>query len=101
MQHSLPGVFLLYFPHRAKSEIAEEHTIREEPVYVEYSENRAFRFEIDRHPDFYEIWVQRKVTDEYLGPDWFAYYDIPDYLHRADTMERAIEIGREGLRRFA
>lgn len=69
--------------------------MRENQIYVEYSENREYRFEVYYNPGFYEVWVQRKVTDEYMGPDWFAYYDIPDYAHRADTLERAIETGRE------
>lgn len=69
--------------------------MRDNMVYQEYSANKAFRFEIYHNPDFYEIWVQRKITDEYMGPEWFDYYDISDYMHRADTIERAIEIGRE------
>ncbi len=67
-------------------------------IYQEYAEDREARFEVYPSGNFYEVWVQRKMTDEYMGPDWFAYYDIPDHCHRADTLERAVEIGRECLR---
>ena len=66
-------------------------------VYEEYAEDRETRFEVYRNGDLYEVWVQRKITDEYMGPDWVAYYDIPDHCHRAGTLERAVEIGRECL----
>ena len=38
------------------------------------------------------------IRDEYMGPDWFTYTYIHDYKHVTDSLERAIEIGREGLR---
>lgn len=72
--------------------------MRDDMVYSEYSENRDFRFEVYGAAGFYEVWLQRKVTDEYMGPDWFAYYDISDDRHLADTLERAIEIGRVCIR---
>ena len=38
------------------------------------------------------------IREEYMGPDWFTYTYIHDYKHVTDSLERAIEIGREGLR---
>lgn len=67
-------------------------------VYQAYTEDREARFEVYRNGEFYEVWVQRRITEEYMGPDWFSYCDIPDHCHRADTLERAVEIGRECLR---
>ena len=67
-------------------------------VYQEYSTDREFRFEVYRNQNSYETWVQRKITDEYMGSEWFDYHDISDYMHRADTLERAIEIGKECLK---
>ena len=29
-----------------------------------------------------------------MGGGWFGYYDIPDSLHIADQLDRAIAIGR-------
>ncbi len=46
----------------------------------------------------YEIWIRKKMTDEYMGRDWFDYIDISDYIHYADTFERAAEIGKECLK---
>ncbi len=60
-------------------------------VYEEYSADREFRFKVYCNQTFYEIWVQRKIRDEYMGPEWFDYHDISDYMHRADTLERAKE----------
>lgn len=73
--------------------------VRDNRVYQEYSGNREYRFEVYLNPGFYEVWVQQKFTDEYMGSDWFAYYDVPDYMHRTDTLARAIEIGRECIYR--
>lgn len=36
-----------------------------------------------------------------MGPDWFAYSDIRDYKHMTDSLENAMEIGREGLRNLS
>lgn len=72
--------------------------MRKDMVYQEYSDDREFRFEVYRNPNSYEIWVQKKITDEYMGSDWFDYHDISDYMHYADSFERAVEIGRECLK---
>lgn len=71
--------------------------MRDTMVYQEYSANRDYRFEVYICQNGYEIWVQRKITDDYMGDDWFDYHDISDYMHYADSIERAIEIGRECL----
>lgn len=67
-------------------------------VYQEYFDNKEYRFEVYRSHNFYEIQVQHKITDDYMGEDWFDYCNINDYKHCADTIEKAIEIGRESLR---
>ena len=72
--------------------------MRNVPIYQEYSTGREFRFEVYYNRNSYEIWVQRKITDAYMGPEWFAYHDIWDYMHHADTIERAIQIGKECLK---
>ncbi len=38
-------------------------------IYQEYAEDREARFEVYPSGNFYEVWVQRKMTDEYMGPD--------------------------------
>ena len=72
--------------------------MRDNSLHQEYSPDGAFRFEVYHDADFYEVWVQRKITDEYMGPNWFTYYDMPSCRHCTDTLERAIEIGRDDLR---
>ena len=72
--------------------------MRDAPVYQEHSADGSFRFEVCRDRGCYVVWVQRKITDEYIGPEWLGYCDISDVMHRADTLERALEIGRECLR---
>ena len=77
------------------------HTMRDDILHQEYSADGAFRFEVYHHADFFEVWVQRKITDEYMSPDWFTYYDMPNCRHCTDTLERAIAIGRDDLRALA
>lgn len=72
--------------------------MREKLVYEEFSEDKSYKFEVYKNVNSYEIWVQKRITDEYMGDDWFAYHDISDYMHCADTLERAVEIGKECLR---
>ena len=66
-------------------------------IYEEYSYDRLYRFIVCSKSDYYEVWVQKKVIDEYLDPDEIYYSDIPDIKHTADCLERAIEIGQECL----
>ena len=39
---------------------------------------RLYRFIVCRNADFFEVWVQKKVIDEYLNPDEIFYSDFPD-----------------------
>lgn len=71
--------------------------MRDTLVYQEYSTNQEYRFEVYRNRNFYEIWVQRKISDDIMGNEWFYYSDLSDGKHCADTIERAIEVGRECL----
>lgn len=72
--------------------------MRDELVYCEYSTDREYRFEIYKRRNLYKIWLQRKITDGYMGNDWFDYNDIADAAHFADSTEKATELGREYLR---
>ena len=67
-------------------------------IYEEFSEDANYKFEIYEKADAYEIWVKKKITDEYMGADWFDYHTVSDYMHYADTFERAVAIGKECLR---
>ena len=44
---------------------------------------------------------QKRITDEYMGPDWFPYSDVRDYKHIADSFDNAMKIGMEGLRNLS
>ena len=68
-----------------------------ESIHEEYSYDRLYRFIVCRKSDYFEVWVQKKVIDEYLNPDEIYYSDIPDIKHTADSLGRAIEIGQECL----
>lgn len=71
--------------------------MRENLIYEEYSSDREYMFEVYKNSNDYEVWVQKKVTDDYMDEEDFDYLDISDCAHRTDTLERAIEIGREYL----
>ena len=68
-----------------------------ESIHEEYSYDGRYRFIVCRKPDYFEVWVQKKITDEYLGPEEVYFSDIPDIKHIADSLERAVEIGQECL----
>ena len=68
-----------------------------ERIYEEYSSDRLYRFEIYKEKHYFDVRIQKKITDENMGPDWFHYSDISDHKHSAYSPERAIEIGREYL----
>lgn len=73
--------------------------MRENEVFEKYSPNGEYKYIIYKSDvGTYEVWVQRKMTDEYMGPDWFDYCDIQDMRHLTDTLDRAVEIGDEYLR---
>ena len=71
--------------------------MQRESIHEEYSYDRLYRFIVCRKSDFFGVWVQKKVVDEYLNPDEIYYSDIPDIKHSAGSLERAIEIGQECL----
>ena len=71
--------------------------MKREIIHEEYSYDRLYRFIVCRESDYFEVWVQKKVIDEYLDPDEVYYSDIPDIKHTADCLERAIKIGQEYL----
>ena len=70
--------------------------MRDAAIWQEYSADREYRFEVYQNPGFYEVWVQKRITVDYMG-EWVGYHDIPDAMHHTDTLERAIETGRECL----
>lgn len=48
--------------------------MRDNKVYQEYSADREYRFEVYRNQNTYEVWVLKKITDEYMGSKWFDYH---------------------------
>ena len=67
-------------------------------VYQEISADGAFQFEVYRDWGLFKVRTERRITDEYMGPDWFGWIPVSDMAHIADSLERAVELGREGLR---
>lgn len=43
--------------------------MRDIVVYQEYSKDKEYGFEVYPHDDYYQVWVQKKITDEYMGED--------------------------------
>lgn len=70
-------------------------------IREEYSFDKQYRYLIYKEEKYYEVWFQKRITDEYMGPDWFTYSDIRDDKHMTDSLESAMEIGREGLRNLS
>ncbi len=75
--------------------------MRENLVHEEYSSDKQYRYQVYKEDRYFEVWVQKRITDEFMGPDWFTYSDIRDYKHVTDNIENAIEVGREGLRNLS
>ena len=48
--------------------------MKREIVHEEYSYDRLYRFIVCRESDYFEVWVQKKVIDEYLDPDEVYYF---------------------------
>ncbi|MCM1132422.1 MAG: hypothetical protein NC340_03020 [Ruminococcus flavefaciens] len=69
-------------------------------VYEEYSANKEYRFIVRRFGNLYKVWLESKVTDDYIGAEWSEYCPIADYTHIADTLERAVAIGKECMNCF-
>lgn len=72
--------------------------MRDKLIYEEYSSDKEYMFEVYKNSNDYEVWVQKKAAEDCMDEESFYYLDIPDYSHRADTLKRAIEIGRECLK---
>ena len=75
--------------------------MRDNLIREKYSSDKQYRYLIYKKEKYYEVWLQKRITDEYMGPDWFTYSDIRDYKHIADSLEKAMEIGLEGLRNLS
>lgn len=75
--------------------------MRDDLIREEYSSDKQYRYLIYKEEKYYEVWFQKRITDEYMGPDWFTYSDIRDDKHMTDSLESAVEIGREGLRNLS
>ena len=75
--------------------------MRDNLIREEYSSDKQYRYLIYKENKYFEVWLQERITDEYMGSDWFTYSDIRDYKHTTDSIERAIEVGREGLRNLS
>jgi len=76
----------------------ERIKMRENVVKVQYSSNGECRYEIvDRKDGTYQVWVEKKIYDDYVDKDWFGWADIPDGAHIVDSIERAIAVGNEGI----
>ena len=71
--------------------------MQRESIHEEYSYDGLYRFIVCRKSDYFEVWVQKRITDEYLDPEEIYFSDISDIKHIADSLERAIKIGRECL----
>ena len=67
-----------------------------ECVYIEYTHDREYRFVIYREENCYKTRLQKKLTDGKSA----CYVDDFDNGHIVESRERAIEIGRERLKKY-
>lgn len=73
--------------------------MRDKVIFERYLADREYRYKIyRRQEDLYEVWVQKKITDDYMGAEWHGYHDIRDCMHITDSLQRAVEIGDELLK---
>lgn len=75
--------------------------MRENILYEKYSDSGEYKYEIYcRRDGLFQVYVEKKHTDSdgYMPEGWFQYLPIPDMLHIADSLQRAVEIGDECLR---
>ena len=72
--------------------------MRSNLIHEEYSSDKQYKFQVYQEEKYYEVFLQKRITDEYMGPDWFTYSDVRDYKHIADSFDNAMKIGMEGLR---
>lgn len=77
--------------------------MRSDILREKYSATGEYKYEVCRRKDgTYEVYVEKKHTDSdgYMPEGWFQYLPVSDMLHVADTLQRAIEIGDEYLRKL-
>ena len=76
--------------------------MRDNVVYEEYSSDKQYRYQVCEEEKYYVVYLEKRITDEYMGPDWFTYYAVSgDYKSITDDLETAKLIGREGLRNLS
>ena len=69
--------------------------MRSNLIHEEYSSDKQYKFQVYQEEKYYEVFLQKRITDEYMGPDWFTYSDVRDYKHIADSFDNAMKIGME------
>ena len=69
-------------------------------VYEEYSNNNEYKFQVYEKQYYFETKVLKKESydTEYLPDDRVYYFECDYYKHISDTLEKAVEIGRECIR---
>jgi hypothetical protein len=75
--------------------------MRSNLIHEEYSSDKQYKFQVYQEEKYYEVFLQKRITDEYMEPDWFTYSDVRDYKHIADSFDNAMKIGMEGLRNLS
>ena len=55
-------------------------------IREEYSSDKKYRYLICQEDKYFEVWLQKRITDEYMGPDWFTYTYIHDYKHVTELL---------------
>ena len=75
--------------------------MRSNLIHEEYSSDKQYKFQVYQEEKYYEVFLQKRISDEYMGPDWFTYSDVRDYKHIADSFDNAMKIGMEGLRNLS
>lgn len=69
-------------------------------LHEEYSADKEYRFIVCKCGNLYKVWLENKMICDYMGSEWYDYCPVADYMHIADTLERAVEIGKESLHCF-
>ena len=54
--------------------------MRSNLIHEEYSSDKQYKFQVYQEEKYYEVFLQKRITDEYMGPDWFTYSDVRDYI---------------------
>ncbi len=65
---------------------------------TKYSFDKMYRYEIVRRVNgIFQVWVEKKIFDDYMEENWFTWCNISDFCHLVDNIENAIQIGDEAL----